>query len=853
MKKMSKTLLSMALAIAMVFSLMPMSFAVEGEAASEKSGVYVEYDIMSHFVASTPIATILTSEKTNGFLGFEGTSAASVWYHANSYCVQLTTGNWLIFKINVPVAGKYDIKIKNYLGNSGGDLKAYIFPTDETPDADALSSDNYIGSVNCSSRVATNTNNGATSGTPNPFVKDGVNASYTFSTAGEYYMGFKAENGTGFVGNIVLDGGSGYALIGDMTIEPESVGVGEHAQAIATAYRSDYAREVKKGNNAVATEVTAFTYDSSNKDVATVDSEGNITTLMAGKTTITATAEGAANSISRELEVTAAKSGITVMYDIMSHKANGSGSLYQRLSYETTNGFFTYATASSTSFGYHQTTTCIQIPAGHWIIFKINVPAAGTYDVKIKNHVGNTGGNLNAYIFSGNAKPDEKALSDSNFIGSVDCSSYTGTDGKNNPNPFVKDGVNASYNFPTTGEYYIGFKPVDDGKTGFVGDIVLDGGIGNALMGLNEKEIAIGTTDTIKAYLSSTAAELTENVTYESDNSDVAKVENGKIKAVGYGDANITVTYSGDDVISGMSSFTTKVSVKDAKTSFVSIGIDEDGDGIPTITSATLGSKMTVEAADLSEKNMVFRGWVRGSTDDGHLVWTEPKYTFTATTHTYLTAIYTPVNAAATNEYYHWNGEFLGNTQPATVSPIVGYTFAESWTKAKEENAITSWIADFTKNNDEYAVTGNGFTMTKDDNKYDTEVTCTSDNGAVYWYRDGKLVDYGTEYKFFIWDKTEITTSNEGHNGAKLMLDAKKGNSYMVEYDAGNATLLEVGILFGEEGEVPTVESCQEKMSSQRNLNEAGHGQFSATSEYPVARGYLVYKDGNTYRVIYAN
>ena len=185
---------------------------------------------------------------------------------------------------------------------------------------------------------------------------------------------------------------------------------------------------------------------------------------------------------------------------------------------------------------------------------------------------------------------------------------------------------------------------------------------------------------------------------------------------------------------------------------------------------------------------------------------------------------------------------------------LVGYTFAKDWTNAGTDGLITRLIAKFNKNTDEYSVTNGGtFTMTSDDSKYDTEVTCTSDS-AVYWYRDEKLVDYGTEYKFFIWDNTTVTTSDKGHNGAKLMLDKNvKDNTYMVEYDAGDAKLLEVGILFGDTGETPTVESCKEKMSSQRNINEKGHGQFSATSDYPVARGYLVYQDGDAYRVIYAD
>ena len=123
------------------------------------------------------------------------------------------------------------------------------------------------------------------------------------------------------------------------------------------------------------------------------------------------------------------KSGITIEYDIMSHKGE-SGSLREILTYDTTNGFFTWAAASANGLAYHNNSPCIELSAGHWIIFKINVPVAGKYDIKIKNHVGNTGKYLDAYVFSDTVTPNADVLSDSNYIGSVDCNKTTGKDGK---------------------------------------------------------------------------------------------------------------------------------------------------------------------------------------------------------------------------------------------------------------------------------------------------------------------------------------------------------------------------------------------------------------------------------------
>ncbi len=872
MRNMSKKLLSMALVIAMVLSLVPMSFAVEGEEAT--SDVTIKYALSEVLCegATQTSKDYFSYEKTNGFYNIAamsqttiGTKYLKISSYPNYNCGLLTVrpNNWLIFEINVPVKGTYELWINNNVKNSFGNIEAYIFPTSVAANATALSNtDYYVGTLVCDS------DNGATTGmagyvfskdTANPFKDGEENATHYFETAGKYYIGMKVvsdgdtgENNDCSFADFYLIGGDKYALIGDMTISPESVKAGGTAQAIATAYKSD--------DGTAAT----LTYACTDAGVTVDPATGAISIASdcePGKKTITATDGSAVNSISKEFTVTPPPAtDVTIVYDIVSKMSgwDNKNVRFDSANYVSTNGFWQYTansagldTIDSTNFNWNE--KGLYIAKENWWATKIYVPKDGNYTPSLQYlSEGNYSGEERFYVHLQKVGEGVTPLTVSrnatvrltkNGEGLIPCSVWTDKTEKVDNYQFDEIPL-------TEGEYYLLYVRERYGKMVRAGNFTLTAGNGDALMPCfdGNSTLEVGNTATLKGFLSSSATAAT--VTYNSSNDCVTVGTDGTITAVKPGKATVTMTASDSTVVDAANTCYVDINVKDAKTDFVSIGIDDDGDGVATITNAELGE--TVTAVATVPEGKVFRGWVRGSADNGHLVWDKVEYEFVATTHTYITAIYTDANPAATDEYYHWNGQFLGNTKPATVSPIVGYTFANSWTEAKKENTITSWIADFTKNNDEYAVTGNGFTMAKADNKYDTEVTCTSDS-AVYWYRDGKLVDYGTEYKFFIWDKTEVTTSDKGHNGAKLMLDAKKGDSYMVEYDAGNTTLLEVGILFGANGEVPTVERCQEKMSSQRSLNEKGHGQFSATSDYPVARGYLIYQDGEDFRVIYTD
>ncbi|MBQ2742670.1 MAG: Ig-like domain-containing protein, partial [Oscillospiraceae bacterium] len=429
----------------------------------------------------------------------------------------------------------------------------------------------------------------------------------------------------------------------------------------------------------------------------------------------------------------------------------------------------------------------------------------------------------------------------------------------------------------TAGEYTVVWVGTGDTSSTLAGryllrpaTMTLNGGDGLAIMDLaiadHDKTLSVGGATTVTATGTLSNTGLQKNVggaakfTYTSSNPAVATVDetSGVVTAVSGGVAKITATCTNSSVIDGYNSISTLIAV-DEPTTTVSFGADASVDGITITTdvedytqgevgSVDLNTLVEVKAeptAIVGGKTYVFRGWVRGKADGGRVISLDATYGFTAMTNTYLTAIYTEV---ADEEYYAWNGEFLGTEQPSAPE-VVGYNFSE-W-KESLVNNIKRFVAWYVQKTETYGVTFNKATT---QHKYDDPVTLSSDTD-VYWYRDGKLVDYGKSYTFNVWDNTEITTSSEGHNLPMLALDAKaKSGTYMVEYDANGKNVIEVGILFNAEADgAPIVSSCKEKMSSQRNLAENPHGQFAAKAgSYTKARGYLIYEDNGAYKVIYS-
>ncbi|MBQ6697642.1 MAG: hypothetical protein IJP38_00910 [Oscillospiraceae bacterium] len=265
-----------------------------------------------------------------------------------------------------------------------------------------------------------------------------------------------------------------------------------------------------------------------------------------------------------------------------------------------------------------------------------------------------------------------------------------------------------------------------------------------------------------------------------------------------------------------------------------------------------------------------FKHWVRGSADNGVYVSDNPAYSFTALTHTFLTAIYENVSNegdnTATVEFYNGNGQYLDkavSTVGGTVSvpdkakapAMTGFEFANQWrTEDGVFDASAPLAKKLTRAVAQFNTPSTTFTITCGEEEvpltYGSKHTFTSNN-PVYWTRESAVVGYGTSYTHAAWDTTEITTSKTGELAPVVLLDdTKKDGAYMIEYNAAGKEILEVGIVFGGEG--VNIGSCSSKATSQHKNQ---HGQFTAKpyGTESSARGYMIYEDTDgSYKVIYS-
>ncbi|MBQ6901935.1 MAG: hypothetical protein IJN71_02870, partial [Oscillospiraceae bacterium] len=285
--------------------------------------------------------------------------------------------------------------------------------------------------------------------------------------------------------------------------------------------------------------------------------------------------------------------------------------------------------------------------------------------------------------------------------------------------------------------------------------------------------------------------------------------------------------------------------------------------------SYTRGQRVTVTADKIP--NYTFRHWVRGTADKGEWVSADEEYTFTLATNTFLTAVYTPNAAdnAKIVEFFNGNGEYItektvenGSVTLPSDPKMTGFSFKQwivdrindvsvVFENVNIQAALTRVVAEFEDTEDTFTVDGDA------DLKYDAAVIRNSASGnEVAWYRDGNLVGYGTSYKYNVWAGVgEITQGAITTKAPVVYLDPTvKGTARMIEYDAGDKEIVEVGILFGD-GTNMTVDSCMYKATSQKSGN-ALHGQFTAQpadDSYTIAKGYLIYRDGSAYKVVYSN
>ena len=158
MKKMRKSLFAMVLVIAMVMSLMPATFAVEGE-ESASTGITVKYDIKGACMPdgagnTTSVDTgknpakYCDFEKTNGFFEYVNDSISKADDNNNLKLyneyglVHIKYNNWLILALNVPVAGEYKIYVNNNAHAKGLVGNFYISETLPAANSSILATEN---------------------------------------------------------------------------------------------------------------------------------------------------------------------------------------------------------------------------------------------------------------------------------------------------------------------------------------------------------------------------------------------------------------------------------------------------------------------------------------------------------------------------------------------------------------------------------------------------------------------------------------------------------------------------------------------------------------------------------------
>ena len=282
-------------------------------------------------------------------------------------------------------------------------------------------------------------------------------------------------------------------------------------------------------------------------------------------------------------------------------------------------------------------------------------------------------------------------------------------------------------------------------------------------------------------------------------------------------------------------------------------GIDYNG----KIDSVERGVNVSLTAPEVD--GYKFRYWVRGSADNGKWVSGNEKYSFRLMTNTMLTAIYDKI--AQTDEmqveFWNQNGAYIETKNvengilDAPTPTLTGYTFKNWYVDedvvldvTKLATAVTRAVARYEAN----AISGVKFNgEPESDVVYNKEITkCVPD--AKIWYRDGKPVAYGDTYTYYVWSATNITYSTEAPTDKTPLVVIEQGNdrAWMIEYDAGDKQIVEAGIVFGNNA---TIGSCSAKATSQKITS---HGQFTASSDFESARGYIIYLDGEEYKVIYS-
>lgn len=323
-----KKLLSIFFALAMLISLVPTVFAADTVAEAE-AGIKVVYDFYNADLAALEKNVEFqlnqlsyaaskgfwqyadnsdnsrTYIKTNGGTGFRADSGYIKIVARNENIAAGTSGHeyWVAFKLNVPMPGKYQVKIKANAASSATNMwiESYIFKADSVTDvADGVKTNNRMRDVS------------------KKFSADGVDeehiiGSKEFVEAGEYYFVFMPSTNRTSSGQPKT---GGYVFLKSLTLTED--GTGEALVPIISSLTATEnegvttveAKAMLMSDAVTSAEDATITYAVADDDAALAsvnESTGVVTGLEDGTATIiaTATKDGLSSSKSIEVAVTA--------------------------------------------------------------------------------------------------------------------------------------------------------------------------------------------------------------------------------------------------------------------------------------------------------------------------------------------------------------------------------------------------------------------------------------------------------------------------------------------------------------------------------------------------------------------
>ncbi len=306
------------------------------------------------------------------------------------------------------------------------------------------------------------------------------------------------------------------------------------------------------------------------------------------------------------------------------------------------------------------------------------------------------------------------------------------------------------------------------------------------------------------------------------------------------------------------------------------------------IMSYAAGTEFNLKA--VPNENYEFFYW---KDIDGKIVSYEPELKFTLNAQMSLTAVCVPTSGSTVLiAFRDMSGKIL--TEGWTTGEIkvpqnpftLGYSFycwvndgkmynftPRSVLDTKPYTKNTMFVAGYLKDSTEYNVTVKGANEEGGKYMYNDLVTFTHkapEEGMrfAYWMRDGKIVSYDEEYKFFVCafdTEVEAVFVEVDTPVAEVpivvmsnpqVVDANKISFVCERYLPEHFELLSTGIILSASNSNITLET--EGILHSKANSAANNGQYTvrkkdvSKSQTWYARGYMIYKDGETSVTVYS-